>query len=641
MNQQVSPSTKSSQSEQQMNERLSLLLNSLPMALYSALPYPNFARTWIGENIVKISGFTLKQFSENSALWMERIHPEDSERTLKDFGSLFFSENISLEYRWLCADGTYHWFLDQAIPVKDEQGQPKEIIGNWLDITKQKHAEEQLREQAALLQIVQDAMIVLDLEDTVTFWNKSAEHLYGWSAQEALGKIFSSLFFKSEPPELMEAHKLLIGKGEWSGELSFLTKSGTSVLCNSRWRLVYDAENKPISIFVMNRDLTEQKKLEAEILRAQRMESISTLASGIAHDLNNVFSPILMGVSILKGRALDEQATSIVNLIESNVSRGAEMVRQVHSIARGIEGEMIVLQPRHFIHDTETLVFQTFPKSIHLHVNIEKDLWNIYGELTQLRRVLLELSVNARDAMPKGGTLTISAKNMELNEPYSSRNLEIKPGKYVVIGVADTGRGIPLDSLDKIFEPYYTTKKDEAHRGLGLASVSGIIKSVNGYVDVKTTDRGSEFAIYFPAVEEEIKPAQEKSKEEAPMGKGELILVVDDEIDVITTTRDLLEACGYSVVTAMDGTEATAIYLEKKNDIAAVLTDAMMPFMDGASMTRALQKINPNVKVIFMSGLPAHKIDMETAGKAVKGYLQKPFTTDAMLNIMNEAIHGK
>jgi len=606
MNPTNSPSNLSSPTDKQVNERISLLLNSLPMALYSALPYPNFARTWIGENIASVSGFSLKQFNENPNLWTERIHPEDSERILKDFGSLFFSENVSLEYRWLCADGTYHWFLDQGIPVKDAQGQPKEIIGNWLDITKQKHAEEQLREQAGLLQIVQDAMLVLDLEDTLTFWNKSAEQLYGWSAQEALGKTFSELFFKAEPPELMEAHKVLIGKGEWGGELTFQTKTGKSVLCDSRWKLVYDAENKPVSIFVMNRDVTEQRKLEAQILRAQRMESISTLASGIAHDLNNVFSPILMGVSILKNKGLDESAMNIINLIESNVNRGAEMVRQVHSFARGIEGEMIVLQPRHFIHDTETFVAQTFPKSIHLHVNVEKDLWNIYGELTQLRRVLLELCVNARDAMPKGGSLTITSKNVELTEPYTNRNLEIKPGKYLTISVADTGQGIPAHQLDKIFEPYFTTKTETEHRGLGLASVLGIIKSINGSVDVKTTSgRGTEFTIYFPAVEAPIEPKQETKPEEAPNGNGELVLVVDDEIDVITTTKDLLEACGYSVVTAM-----------------------------------ALQKINPNVKVVFMSGLPEHKIDMETAGKAVKGYLQKPFSTDAMLNIIHRAIYG-
>ncbi|MBI5216372.1 MAG: PAS domain-containing protein [Ignavibacteriae bacterium] len=640
MNQTNSPST-NSQTDNQINERVSLLLNSLPMVLYSAMPHPNFSRTWIGENIGNVSGFHQKQFDDNPLLWTERIHPEDSERTLKEFGSLFFSENLSIEYRWLCADGTYHWFLDQAIPVKDEQGQPKEIIGNWLDITKQKHAEEQLREQAALLQIVQDAMLVLDLEDTVTFWNRSAEQLYGWSAQETLGKSFSELFFKSEPPELMEAHKVLIGKGEWSGELLFLTKSGKSVLCDSRWKLVYDAESKPVSIFVMNRDVTEQRKLEAQILRAQRMESISTLASGIAHDLNNVFSPILMGVSILKGKGLDEAAMNIINLIESNVNRGAEMVRQVHTFARGIEGEMIVLQPRHFIHDTETFVAQTFPKSIHLHVNVEKNLWNIYGELTQLRRVLLELCLNARDAMPKGGSLTITSKNVELTEPYTNRNLEIQPGKYVTISVADTGKGIRTDHLDKIFEPYFTTKKETEHRGLGLASVLGIIKSINGFVDVHTTpDRGTEFTIYFPAVEAATEQMPEAAQEEAPNGNGELVLVVDDEIDVITTTKDLLETCGYNVVTAMDGTEATAMYLERKTEIAIVLTDAMMPFMDGASMTRALQKINPAVKVIFMSGLPAHKIDMETAGKAVKGYLQKPFTTEAMLNTIHKAIHG-
>jgi len=628
-------------SERAARDSESLLLGSLGMALYSARPSAEFGRTWMGEQVGRISGFSNAQFAGKASLWAERIHPEDAGGVMEAFGSVFSKGNLSLEYRWLCADGTYRWFRDSAIPVNDEHGKPREIIGNWLDITDRKRAEEKLIEQAALLQVVEDAMIVMDLQDSITFWNRKAELLYGWRAEEALGRTMTGLLLAAETPEVIEAHRVLINTGEYSGEMTFRARSGGDILCHSRWKLISDDRQMPRSIFVTNTDIRERKRFEAQIMRAQRMESISTLAAGIAHDLNNIFAPILMGVSFLKDKPLDEQSKSILATIESNTIRGSALLRQVHTFAKGIEGEKILIQPKHLIRDTEDFITQTFPKSLHIHTTVDPDLWSTMGDPTQLQQVLLGLCVNARDAMPKNGTLRISATNVTFTDADARRNLEVRPGNYVSITVADSGKGIPPDMLEKLFVPYFVQRAGAEGPGLSLPAAHGIVRSLGGRIDVKSTvEKGSEFTVYLPAAEAE-QERQPGAGRAAPGGHGELILVVDDETAVVQTTQSILEANGYRSVAALDGTEAAAIFLAKKGEISLVLTDALMPYMDGATMTRALQKIDPDIGVVFMSGLPENKIDMETAGRAVRGYLQKPFTVQNLLVTIDQALHGK
>ena len=507
------------------------------------------------------------------------------------------------------------------------------------ELNERKRAEEKIRQQAALLDIATDAILVRDLNNQILFWNKGAERLYGWLAEEALGKnAFELLYRDSSKPA--EAQKTVSLVGEWHGELHKVTKSGKEITVESRWTLVRDQETKPKSILTVDTDITEKKQLEAQFLRAQRLESIGTLAGGIAHDLNNILAPILMSAQLLQMKIPDERNQRLLKTLESNAKRGAALVKQVLSFARGAEGKRTILQVRHLISEIKNIVKETFPKSIDFHTDIVRDLWSVSGDATQLHQMLMNLVVNARDAMPDGGTLTIQAENIFVDENYARMYLDASVGAYIVLSVADTGTGIPPEIVGKIFEPFFTTKELGKGTGLGLATVIGIVKGHRGFVNVSSeVGKGTQFKVYLPAVEE-IETQQEPDIE-LPMGNGELVLMVDDEAAICETTKTSLETYAYKVLTAPDGIEAIALYAQHKNEISVVMMDMMMPVMDGPTTTRMLQKINPAVKIIAVSGLSSSDKVSLAMGVGVKAFLSKPYTAQELLKTINEVLYSK
>ncbi|HEY9600935.1 MAG TPA: PAS domain S-box protein [Allocoleopsis sp.] len=502
-----------------------------------------------------------------------------------------------------------------------------------LDITERKQAEQKIHEQAALLDITTDAILVRNLDNQIQFWSKGAERLYGWKAQEAIGKNANQLLYRLDTSSQLETNQdSLTEYGSWQGELYQVTKEGKEIIVASRWTLMRDADGQPTSILIVNTDITEKKQLEAQFLRAQRMESIGTLASGIAHDLNNALTPVLMTVQLLQMKLLDEQSQEWLEILETNVKRGADLVKQVLSFSRGIEGKRTNLKVGDLILEIERITRQTFSKAIEIRTDLPKqNLWTVSGNATQLHQVLMNLCVNARDAMPEGGVLEISAKNQWIDTHYARMNLEAKVGPYLVITVSDTGIGIPREILDRIFEPFFTTKELGKGTGLGLASVLGIIKSHGGFVNVYSeVGKGTQFQVYLPvtANEADCLPIEHH---ESLTGHGEVILVVDDEDAIREITKNSLEAHGYNVLVASDGIEAIALYTQHKNDISVVLVDMMMPSMDGPTAIRVLQKINPQVKIIAVSGLVSNHKMLELVGNSVKTFLPKPYTSNELL----------
>jgi PAS domain S-box-containing protein len=516
------------------------------------------------------------------------------------------------------------------------------ILAMIRDITDRKRAAEKIAEQAAFLDKARDAILARDLQGNILFWNSGAERLYGWTRQEAVGRNAGEIFYP-DPKRFQEINAETIREGEWHGELQHFTKNKGEITIEARWTLIRDNEGRPKSVLAINTDISERKRIEAQFMRAQRMESIGTLAGGIAHDLNNILAPIMMSIDILKDLTTEPEATGILETIQISAQRGADIVRQVLSFARGLEGERIEVQPKHLIKDLENIIKDTFPKDIRLQFLVPGDIWTILGDPTQVQQILLNLCVNARDAMPNGGKLTVAVENCVIDEQYAAMHTQARLGRNVKISVTDSGTGIPPDVIDKIFEPFFTTKELNKGTGLGLSTVMAIVKSHNGVINVYSEPgKGTTFKVYLPAMETD--PDGRVEQEETtllPRGNGETVLVVDDEASILTITSQTLQSFGYRVITAANGAAAVAAYAKQSGEIAVILTDMMMPIMDGPATIHALLQINPAVRIVAASGLNANGGEAKVASAGIKHFLMKPYNAGTLLKsiraILDEA----
>ncbi|MEA5552433.1 PAS domain S-box protein [Anabaena cylindrica UHCC 0172] len=622
-------------------ERLTLALEAANMGIWDWDIQTN--KTLWSTNMGPIYGLPSHTLCPNSEDFLDLIYPEDRDSFTKAAKSAIEQKvEFAAQYRVIWADGSLHWLFTKGKVYYDKNEQPVRMLGTTKDISAQKQAEQKIHEQAALLDIATDAIFVRDFQTEILFWNQGAEKIYGWQNHEALGKNLRDIFYPttSQKPEVI-ALQTVVKSGTWHGELRRKTKFGQEIIVESRWTLMFDSERQPKSILIVDTDITQKKELEEQFYRTQRLESIGTLAGGIAHDINNILTPILTAAQLLRGRFVNDQERhpQLLRIIENNAMRGAGLVKQVLSFARGLKGERAIVQVKHLIADIIQIGRQTFPKSIEFTAQISEDLWAVSGDTTQLHQVLMNLVVNARDAMPEGGSLQITAENLFIDETFTRMHLESKVGHYIVITVTDTGMGMTPEILNRIFEPFFTTKEVGAGTGLGLSTVLGIIKSHDGFITVSSeVAKGSTFKIFLPSVEEFQIPAIEDL--EMPSGQGELILVVDDEPQIRDVAKIILEQYNYQTITASNGLEAIALYSQYKKRISAVLMDMMMPEMDGITAIRTLQSMNPQVQVIACSGLNTIEILPESANTEVQAVLFKPYTANDLLRNIDQIIRN-
>ena len=576
--------------------------------------------------------------------FLNLLHPDERELARATYlAQLRSGAPYQIDHRILWPDGSERIVHVQSDVVRDGTGRILKMAGTVQDLTELRHAEQLLRQQARLINLASDAISVRNLDGTIRMWNLSAERLYGWTTAEMCGRPVRETLYE-DPAPFDEANEALLRQGEWRGELTQLCKDGRKIIVSARWTLVRDERGEPESVLIIHTDVTEQKKLEAQALRSQRLESIGTLAAGVAHDLNNILSPILLVSPLLRADLPEEDKDAYLSLVQASAERGADLVKQMVTFARGADGERVLVQPSHLIDEVAKIAGQTFPKSITLRTKYPPDLWMIEADPTQLQQVLLNLCVNARDAMPEGGSLRLTSENFVVDEHYAIMMAGACPGPHVLIQVTDNGKGIPRHVIDKIFDPFFTTKEIGKGTGLGLSTVIGIVKNYGGFVNVYSEPGHTSFKVFLPANQATRDSSAAPPVADStfvPNGRGETILVVDDEPCIRAAAETVLARWGYHPLLAEDGIAALALFAQHPKEIDLVLTDLVMPLMDGFMLTRALRKLNPEQKIILSTGRDEDLDSPEIRSLGLNACLMKPHSREKLLSTLEEALRGE
>lgn len=592
---------------------------------------------WWGDGFENLFGFSRAQVEPTIASWTSRIHPDDIERAYVDVKAAIESGRESWvgRYRFRRADGTYAFVEDRGHVIRGEGGKPVRMIGGMTDQTEQREAASRLAQQAALLDEVSDAIMVLDAELTITWWSRGAERLFGLNEADVVGRSAVEVL-ALDPMVVGAARTRIASHGEWTAEVVIAT-GRVRVTTLARWRSLQRV-GEPRDILAIFTDLTQQKLLEAQSLRAQRIESIGTLAGGIAHDLNNVLAPILMAIDYLRSEETDPDRADTLATIERSAERGADMVRQLLTFARGIDGRREPVDVQRLVAEVVRILDETLLKSVAVSTSIPDRLPWILGDTTQLHQVLLNLCINARDAMPQGGLIRLSVEATRVDQTFAQQLVGAREGLFLVVSVEDSGIGMSAEVIDRIFDPFYTTKEVGRGTGLGLSTSLAIIKNHGGFIRVMSEPgRGSRFSVYLP-IEEGDYETQAEGHDEVPRGRGQLLLVVDDEAIVRSVTRRTLERFGYRVVLANDGADAVATFVKHKQELALVITDLMMPVMDGPAFVTVLRKLAPELPVIAVTGVQGGASMQRVEGLGVSRLLSKPYTARTLLEAISEVL---
>jgi PAS domain S-box-containing protein len=620
----------------QSEERLRLITNLVPQGI--------FAKDAAGRHIfanpamAELTGFCIAEMlgKTDFDLVADKAQAEasqaDDRAVIQSGRKMVTSEQPRTDF-----SGRTRLLQTIKIPFTLAETGERAVLGVCMDITERKRLDARFRR---LIDSNMQGVIFWDTSGNIIEANDAFLRIVGFTRQDlASGRLN---WVALTPPELAKRDKLALKQIEERGvcepyEKEYIRQDGSRVAVLIGSAISEDSLNEGVS-FVL--DLTERKKLEQQFLRAQRMESVGTLAGGIAHDINNILTPILLSIGLLREKTDDPEALEILETVEVSASRGADIVRQVLSFARGMEGQRTEIQPPQLLQELEKIVKDTFPKNIRLRISVPEDISAFSADRTQMHQILLNLCLNARDAMPGGGSITIHAENCALEEHFDAIGIRARAGRYVRISVTDTGTGIPPNIIGKIFEPFFTTKELSKGTGLGLATVMAIVRSHEGIVNVYSEPgKGTTFRVYLWVMENSFEPKPKPTQPAtARRGNGELILLVDDEPHILRIARHNLEAFGYRTLTAQDGAEALAIYRQRGDEIAAVLTDTNMPIMDGDTLIRSLLRINPAIKIVKASGFSSHTSDDRSPDTGVIHFLAKPYTAATLVKAIAAAL---
>lgn len=639
--------------------RLHFLVASSPVIIHASDPRPPFATHYVSPNVERLLGYSPQAFLENPALAVSVVHPDDLQTVREERSrQLQAGELLLLEYRMRSGDGQYRWMQERSRLVRDGYGQALEVVGYWMDITERKRFEAELssfnrdlerrveeqtrsvlqteRLAQASLDALSARVLILDPEGHVVAANQAWRDFAGGRALEQIHNYMTYLETGDAERGLKPLSALAKGvRSVLTGEArNFVLEYQYALGTETRWyvaRVERFGADESLRVVVSHEDITGLKLAERAQLRSQRLESLGTLAGGVAHDLNNALAPVLMCMSLLKEQFPEE--SQMFDMMQGSAQRGADMVRQLLTFARGMDGERVPVATLPLLRELERLMKGSFPKNIQLQVEGDPNLAPVLGDATQLHQVLLNLCVNARDAMPAGGTLSLKAQMVDIDEAYARSIPDAKAGRYVTLRVIDTGPGIPPEIQDRIFDPFFTTKPSDKGTGLGLSTVLGIVRSHGGFVQLYSQPgQGAQFAVYLPVAASEAQTRQRDAGSRAAEfdGQGGTVLFVDDEAAVREVGRTVLERLNCRPVLASDGVDGLVQATAHREDLRVVITDLHMPHMDGLNFVRALRRSMPGIPIILASGRVDESVTGELKGLGVTRRLDKPFTQEQL-----------
>jgi PAS domain S-box-containing protein len=625
----------------QSEEEFRLLAEAMPQLVWIARPdgwHMYFNRKWL-----EFTGLSLEDSLGHGL--NKAFHPDDRKRARLSWQEATKSgQAYEVEFRLRNGSGSYHWMLGRALPLRDPTGRITRWLGTCTDIDELKHTEKTLVESEEryrlLVERSPDAMFV-QAEGTVVFANPATLTLLGADRSELIigRKLIDIVHPDFRASFQKRTRNLLTGTRTSLVEEKLLRLDGSAVDVDIMG-IGFTHESKPAVLLIVH-DLSDRKQLEAKFLRSQRAEAIGALANGIAHDLNNALAPILMATELLQSECADTRQRHLLDMIRSGAQRGADMVRQVLTFARGAGSDRGTVQVKHLLREMVDISGQTFPKTIQIETEIANDIWPLNGNPTQLHQVLLNLCVNARDAMPHGGTLTLSGENVLIDESNVRISPEAKAGPYVVLTAADTGIGMSHEVRVRIFDPFFTTKSADQGTGLGLSTVHSIVKAHGGFITVTSTlGIGSEFKVWLPADPTAPVSTAKGTRASPPLGHGEMILVVDDEAAILNIASQTLQMCGYEVITAADGSQAVALCAQHQKKLRVMLTDMAMPIMDGPAAIRVVRAIAPHVRIITASGMDTPSRAVAATQPGAYACLHKPYSADELLQKVHEVLNA-
>ncbi|MCG2777425.1 MAG: PAS domain S-box protein [Desulfobacterales bacterium] len=617
------------------------LSESLDELIYRADP-ETFVTTYVNRAVEGIYGYTVEEWLRDPTLWESTVYPEDKERVFAWFTEAQRKmKSGAIEYRIIRKDKTVRWVVDRTGWEKDQQGNVVSLNGVLSDITERKRAEEHITRLSTAVEQSIDGIAIGDLKRKLTYVNDAFAQMHGYSREEMIGMKIENLHDEAQMDELKSALQQLETKGSWIGEIGHGRKDGTSFPTYMTTALMKDDEGKPAGIMGIVRDITDHKKLEAQLQQAQKMEAIGTLAGGVAHDFNNLLTSILGNAELAlmdlgKDNPLYESLKEIIKAGNS----AASLTRQLLAFSRKQILQPVVLNLNTVTADIDKMLRRMIGEDIELKTLLEPDLGNVTSDPGQIEQVLINLAANARDAMPQGGKLTIETANVDLEEDYFvNHGVVAVPGPYVMLAVSDTGCGMDKETQSRIFEPFFTTKEKGKGTGLGLSTVYGIVKQSNGYVWVYSEPgRGTTFKIYLSRVKgEAVLLKKEKGPTEKLKG-SEAVLIVEDDAALRNLAQKTLHLYGYSVLEAENGEEALRVSKEHEGPIHLMITDVVMPKMCGKETAERLQPLYPQMKVIYMSGYTDNAIAHHGVLEPGLNFLEKPFTPQGLVRRVREVL---